>query len=247
MTTTEAGLATLNFGQAYVRRSPILRPRATCPGSPLLEAVGDPHLARRGGHGARRGAVARRPAPSLRRRGAGEGRRRLARAARAMIMRLIRLALLAALALGSAAALAVQPDEVMKDPTLEARARALSEELRCLVWSTSRIHGTIQTRLWRATSAFSFASGSRKAKATTPCGPISSRYGDFVLLKPPFKPEILPSWLSPALVLARSRRRALCPPLRAPRDARSERRARGTPCNPHWERRWGNLSRCFAA
>ena len=89
MTTTEAGLATLELrsGLCRDRRSDARRRRAR---SPLLEAVGDADLARRRRHGARRGAVARRPAPSLRRRGAGEGRRRLARAARTMIMRLIR-------------------------------------------------------------------------------------------------------------------------------------------------------------
>ena len=48
-------------------------------------------------------------------------------------MRLLRLALLAVLTLASASALAVEPDEVMKDPALEARARELSAELRCLV------------------------------------------------------------------------------------------------------------------
>ena len=48
-------------------------------------------------------------------------------------MRLIRFAFFVLLVLASAPAFAVQPDEVMKDPVLEARARALSGELRCLV------------------------------------------------------------------------------------------------------------------
>ena len=43
------------------------------------------------------------------------------------------------LALGLAPALAVQPDEMMKDPALEARARTLSEELRCLVCQNQSI------------------------------------------------------------------------------------------------------------
>jgi len=50
-----------------------------------------------------------------------------------MIMRFIRFALLVVIALASTPALAVQPDELMKDPALEARARALSSGLRCLV------------------------------------------------------------------------------------------------------------------
>ena len=54
-------------------------------------------------------------------------------------MRLIRFAFFVLLVLASAPAFAVQPDEVMKDPVLEARARALSGELRCLV---HRFHET---------------------------------------------------------------------------------------------------------
>ena len=87
MTTTQAGLATLELrsGLCLDRRSDARRRRAR---PPLLEAAGDADLARRRRHGARRRLVARRPAPSPRRRGAREGRRRLSGAACAMIMRL---------------------------------------------------------------------------------------------------------------------------------------------------------------
>ena len=61
------------------------------------------------------------PFPSL----VGEGKRAL-----------LLLPLLLALA---SPALAVQPDEVMKDPALETRARALSGELRCLVCQNESI------------------------------------------------------------------------------------------------------------
>ena len=50
---------------------------------------------------------------------------------------LARLTLLVAL-IASGAALAVQPDEILKDPALEARARDLSRELRCMAARTSR-------------------------------------------------------------------------------------------------------------
>ena len=51
-----------------------------------------------------------------------------------------RLALIAATALALAGpALAVTPDEQLKDPKLEARARALSQELRCLVCQNQSI------------------------------------------------------------------------------------------------------------
>jgi hypothetical protein len=76
MSTTQAGIATLGFGQLYVS---IGDPAAdgTVAGAPLLEAAGDLHLARRLPDGARRRAVARRPPLALRRAGARQiGRRR---------------------------------------------------------------------------------------------------------------------------------------------------------------------------
>ena len=107
------------------------------------------------------------------------------------------LALLACLA---SPALAVQPDEVMKDPTLEARARALSSELRCLVCQNESIDDSeaplardirilIRERIGKGESNDSVRDY------------LVSRYGDFILLKPPFKPETLILWLSPVLVL----------------------------------------------
>ena len=56
----------------------------------------------------------------------------------AMTMRL-RFALCSRSRSGLAPALAVQPDEMMKDPALEARARALSAELRCMVCQNESI------------------------------------------------------------------------------------------------------------
>ncbi|HUD88505.1 MAG TPA: cytochrome c-type biogenesis protein CcmH, partial [Xanthobacteraceae bacterium] len=46
---------------------------------------------------------------------------------------------LAAALLASASAWAVQPDEMLKDPVLEARARALSKDLRCMVCQNESI------------------------------------------------------------------------------------------------------------
>ena len=85
MTTTQAGLATLNFGQVYVSIADPT-PDGARARAPLLEAAGDADLARRRRHGARRRAVARRPAAALRRRRAGEGRRARAGAAGAVTM-----------------------------------------------------------------------------------------------------------------------------------------------------------------
>ncbi|RBP00935.1 cytochrome c-type biogenesis protein CcmH [Roseiarcus fermentans] len=112
-------------------------------------------------------------------------------------LRPIGLALLLAL---SAPALAVQPDEVMKDPALEARARALSAELRCMVCQNQSIDDSdaplardirllIRERIG--------AGGSNDAVRAY----LVSRYGDFILLKPPVKPETLLLWLSAPLTL----------------------------------------------
>ncbi len=110
---------------------------------------------------------------------------------------LLLLALLASLA---GPALAVQPDEVMKDPALEARARSLSSELRCLVCQNELIDDSeaplardirilIRERIGKGESNDSVRAY------------LVSRYGDFILLKPPFKPETLLLWLSPVLTL----------------------------------------------
>jgi cytochrome c-type biogenesis protein CcmH len=121
-------------------------------------------------------------------------------------------ALLASLA---GPALAVQPDEVMKDPALETRARALSGELRCLVCQNESIDDSeaplardirilIRERIGKGESNDSVRAY------------LVSRYGDFILLKPPFKPETLLLWLSPVLTLGLGAAAALYARRRAP-------------------------------
>ena len=131
-------------------------------------------------------------------------------------MRLIRLALFVALALGSAPAFAVQPDEVMKDPALEARARALSEELRSQVCQNQSIDDSDAplARDIRILIRSRIAEGESNDAVRAY---LVSRYGDFILLKPPFKPETLLLWLSPALVLSAGLAAALLARRRAPR------------------------------
>ena len=133
-----------------------------------------------------------------------------------MIMRIIHFALFVALALGSAPALAVQPDEVMKDPALEARARILSEELRCLVCQNQSIDDSDAplARDIRILIRSRIASGETNDAVRAY---LVSRYGDFILLKPPFKPETVLLWLSPALVLGAGLAAALFARRRAPR------------------------------
>ena len=128
----------------------------------------------------------------------------------------------ALLALGfllvAAAAGAVQPDEMMKDPALEARARTLSAELRCLVCQNQSIDdsdaplaGDIR-RLIRERIAQGESNDSVRAF-------LVSRYGNFILLKPPFELSTVLLWLSGPLTLALgalgvylARRRAPTPP-----------------------------------
>jgi cytochrome c-type biogenesis protein CcmH len=133
-----------------------------------------------------------------------------------MIMRIIRLALFVTLALGPAPALAVQPDEVMKDPALEARARTLSEELRCMVCQNQSIDDSDAplARDIRVLIRQRIASGESNDAVRAY---LVSRYGDFILLKPPFKPETLLLWLTPALVLGVGLAAALIARRRAPR------------------------------
>jgi cytochrome c-type biogenesis protein CcmH len=128
----------------------------------------------------------------------------------------------------AAVAGAVQPDEMMKDPALEARARTLSAELRCLVCQNQSIDdsdaplaGDIR-RLIRERIA---QGESNDAVRTF----LVSRYGNFILLRPPFELATVLLWLSGPLTLALgalgvyfARRRAPAPP--PPLSADEERR-----------------------
>ena len=125
----------------------------------------------------------------------------------------ILLALLVALA---SPALAVQPDEVMKDPALEARARALSGELRCMVCQNQSIDDSDAplARDIRLLIRQRIAEGETNDAVRTY---LVSRYGDFILLKPPLKPETLLLWLSAPLTLAAGLAAVLIARRRAPR------------------------------
>ena len=127
-------------------------------------------------------------------------------------MALLLLPLLAALA---GPALAVQPDEVMKDPALEASARALSAELRCLVCQNESIDDS-EAPLARDIRILIRERIGKGESNDAVRDYLVSRYGDFILLKPPFKPETLILWLSPVLVLGLGVGAALLAHRRAP-------------------------------
>ncbi|PBB98269.1 cytochrome c-type biogenesis protein [Mesorhizobium sp. WSM3862] len=115
------------------------------------------------------------------------------------------------------AAQAVKPDEVLPDPALEARARALSEGLRCMVCQNQSIDESDAdlARDLRILVRQRLVAGDTDQQVMDY---IVSRYGEFVLLKPRFSLRNALLWGTPALLLVaggifivlstRSRRRA---------------------------------------
>jgi cytochrome c-type biogenesis protein CcmH len=95
---------------------------------------------------------------------------------------------------------AVQPDEILKDPALEARARAISKELRCLVCQNQSIDDSDATlaRDLRIVVRDRLTAGDSDTETVAF---VVERYGDFVLLRPPFKASTLVLWIGPALIL----------------------------------------------
>ncbi|WP_137045457.1 cytochrome c-type biogenesis protein [Pseudolabrys sp. FHR47] len=113
--------------------------------------------------------------------------------------RFVLIATLAALLLPRLA-LAVQPDEILKDPALEARARALSQELRCMVCQNQSIDDS-DAPLARD---LRLLVRERLQKGDTDKQVLDflvDRYGNFVLLKPPVEPQTLLLWTVSPLML----------------------------------------------
>jgi cytochrome c-type biogenesis protein CcmH len=107
---------------------------------------------------------------------------------------------IALLFIGSAKA--VQPDEVLSDPALEARARAISEGLRCLVCQNQSIDDSEAplARDLRLLVRERLKAGDSDQQVVDF---IVSRYGEFVLLRPRFEAHTLLLWLAtPAVFLA---------------------------------------------
>jgi len=107
------------------------------------------------------------------------------------------LMLLVALA---APALAVQPDEMLKNPVLEARARHLSEGLRCLVCQNESIDNSNAPLAHdlRVLIRQRLKAGDTDSQVINY---VVARYGEFVLLKPRFEPRTLVLWLGPFAIL----------------------------------------------
>ena len=115
-------------------------------------------------------------------------------------------AVLAALALlaavfGTVPSHAVQPGEILEDPALEARAREISKSLRCLVCQNQSIDDSNAelARDLRLLVRRRLEAGDSDREVVEF---VVSRYGDFVLLRPPLKPETYLLWFGPALMVA---------------------------------------------
>lgn len=105
-----------------------------------------------------------------------------------------------ALSLTAAPAFAVMPDEILDDPALEARARAISQEIRCLVCQNQSIDDSNAdlARDLRLLVRERLVAGDSNEEVI---GYIVSRYGEFVLLKPRFNLSTLALWGTPVVVL----------------------------------------------
>jgi len=98
------------------------------------------------------------------------------------------------------AAIAVEPGEMLNDPALEARAREISKELRCLVCQNQSIDDSSAdlARDLRLIVRQRLTAGDSDDQVLQY---VTDRYGDFVLLRPPVKPATLVLWLAPPLLL----------------------------------------------
>ncbi|MGD9670017.1 MAG: cytochrome c-type biogenesis protein CcmH [Hyphomicrobiaceae bacterium] len=118
--------------------------------------------------------------------------------------RLLAVLLIAVAALGSdggvSPSCALSPDEQLKDAVLEARARELSAELRCLVCQNQSIDDSDAplAKDLRRLVRERLEAGDSNAEVKSF---LVARYGNFVLLKPPFGWHTLLLWLAPAFVL----------------------------------------------
>jgi cytochrome c-type biogenesis protein CcmH len=97
-------------------------------------------------------------------------------------------------------AVAVEPDEILADPALESRARDLSAGLRCLVCQNQSIDDSNAplARDLRILIRERIKAGSSDEEVKRY---VVSRYGDFVLLKPPIRSRTLLLWALPFIVL----------------------------------------------
>jgi cytochrome c-type biogenesis protein CcmH len=129
-------------------------------------------------------------------------------------------------------AIAVQPDEILKDPALETRARGLSRELRCMVCQNQSIDDSDAplARDLRVLVRERLTAGDSDSEVIDF---LVARYGEFVLLNPRFAWHNAVLWITPvaaliagavAMFVAIRRRRRAASTAAAPLTADEERR-----------------------
>jgi len=94
----------------------------------------------------------------------------------------------------------VEPGEILKDPALEARARTISQELRCVVCQNQSIDDSNAPLAHdlRVLVRERLTVGDTDSQVLAF---VEARYGEFVLLRPRFKLQTLLLWLTPLLLL----------------------------------------------
>jgi len=105
-----------------------------------------------------------------------------------------------ALLIGIGTVVAVEPDERLDDPVLEERARDISQHLRCVVCQNQSIDDSSAplARDLRIIIRERLSAGDSNDEVIQF---VTQRYGDFVLLKPPFKGQTYLLWFGPFLIL----------------------------------------------
>jgi cytochrome c-type biogenesis protein CcmH len=108
--------------------------------------------------------------------------------------------LLLLLAIAATPVAAVEPDEVLEDAALEARARTISQELRCLVCQNQSIDDSnaALAKDLRLVVRERLRAGDSDAAVLAF---VEARYGEFVLLRPKLNAHTLLLWLAPLLLL----------------------------------------------
>lgn len=116
-----------------------------------------------------------------------------------MTWRSVLAALLLALAV-AAPACAIEPQEQLTDPALEARARTLGQELRCLVCQNESIDDSNAdlARDLRTIVRERLTAGDSDQQVL---GFVTARYGGYVLLRPPVRAGTLVLWFGPVVLL----------------------------------------------
>ncbi len=106
-----------------------------------------------------------------------------------------------ALSAPTSPAWAVNPDEVLPDPKMEERARVISKDLRCLVCQNQSIDDS-NAELARDLRVIVRERLTKGDSNDQVLQYVTDRYGDYVLLRPPFKATTLLLWVGPFVILA---------------------------------------------